>query len=222
MQTALAPLTLRPQPAEADFQFAHFGESFCVEFPCSGPAVAADGAGHFLFADEGFLAAHACLCLFGEFHESAEGGCRDGDGARVFACEELAGFFLAEDGVEDSAEGFRELVVEVVFRVDGDVVFEHEDGIFASLVVLGAAGSLDDDVSDAVAEGGSGAGVSLFHAVGELDVGLFVGVVGFGECFGDDEFGHVDFVLEEVGDGVFDVAGEGDDIVSMVVCGKIR
>ena len=140
----------------------------------------------------------------------------------MFACEELAGFFLAEDGVEDSAEGFRELVVEVVFRVDGDVVFEHEDGIFASLVVLGAAGSLDDDVSDAVAEGGSGAGVSFFHAVGELDVGLFVGVVGFGEGFCDDEFGHVDFVLEEVGDGVFDVAGEGVDVISLFLCGKIR
>lgn len=39
-------------------------------------------------------------------------------------------------------------------------------------------------------------------------MGLFGGVVGFGEGFCDDEFGHVDFVLEEVGDCVFDVAGE--------------
>ena len=36
---------------------------------------------------------------------------------------------------------------------------------------------------------------------------LFGGVVGFGEGFGDDEVGHVDFVLEEVSDGFFDVAG---------------
>ena len=220
MQTALAPLTLGPQPPEPDFQLADFGEGFGVQLARSRAAVAADGAGHFLFPDEGFLAAHARLRLFGELHQPAEGGCRDGDGARVFAREELAGFLLAEDGVEDPAEGFRELVVEVVFRVDGDVVLEHEDGIFAPLVVLGAAGTLDDDVSDAVAEGGSGAGVSLFHAVGELDVGLFVGVVGFGEGFGDDEFGHVDFVLEEVGDGVFDVAGKGDDIISMVERGR--
>lgn len=222
MQTALAPLTLGPQPPEPDFQLAHFREGLGVQFARAGPAVAADGAGHFLLADERFLAAHARLRLLGELHEPAEGGRGDGDGARVFAREELAGFLLAEDGVEDPAEGFRELVVQVVFRVDGDVVFEHEDGIFAPFVVLGAAGALDDDVSDAVAEGRGGAGVSLFHAVGELDVGLFVGVVGFGEGFGDDEFGHVDFVLEEVGDGVFDVAGRGDDIISMVVGGKIR
>ena len=221
MQTALAPLTLRPQSPEADFQLADSGEGFSVELARAGPAVAADGAGHFLFADEGFLAAHAGLRFFGELHESAEGGGRDGDGARVFACEELASFLLAEDGVEDSAQGLGELVVEVVFRVDGDVVFEHEDGVFASLVVLGAAGTLDDDVGDAVAERGGGAGVSFLHSVGELDVGLFAGVVGFGEGFCDDEFGHVDFVLEEVGDGVFDVAGKGNGFISMGLWGKI-
>lgn len=37
-------------------------------------------------------------------------------------------------------------------------------------------------------------------------MGLFRGVVGLGESFGDDKFGHIDFVLEEIGDGVFDVA----------------
>jgi hypothetical protein len=36
---------------------------------------------------------------------------------------------------------------------------------------------------------------------------LLGSVVGFGEGFGDDELGHVDFVLEELGDGVFDIAG---------------
>ena len=205
VQTALAPLTLRPQPAEADFQLADFGQRLGVQFARPGPAVGADGAAHFFLADEGFLAAHARLRLFGKLHESAEGGRRDGDGARVFAREELAGFF-AEDRFEDPAEWFGELVVEVIFGIDGDVVFEDEDGIFASLVVLGAAGTLDDYVGDTVAEGGSGAGVSLLHSVGKFDVGLFAGVVGFGEGFCDDEFGHVDFVLEEVGDGVFDIA----------------
>lgn len=53
--------------------------------------------------------------------------------------------------------------------------------------------------------------VALFHAFGEFDVGLFVGVAFlfvffvflifsvafFGEGFGDDKVGHVDFVLEE-------------------------
>ena len=35
---------------------------------------------------------------------------------------------------------------------------------------------------------------------------LFGSVVGFGEGFGDDERGHVDFVLEEEGDLSFDIA----------------
>ena len=100
------------------------------------------------------------------------------------------------------------MVVEVVLGVDGDVVLEHEDGVLAALVVLSATGALDDDVSHAVAECGCGAGVPLAHALGELDVRLLGGVVGFGESFGDDEFGHVDAVLEQVGDGVFDVAAE--------------
>ena len=72
----------------------------------------------------------------------------------MFAREELTGLLLAEDGVEDAAERFGELVVEVVFRVDGDVVFEDEDRVLGFLVVFGAAGALDDDVGDAVAEGG--------------------------------------------------------------------
>ena len=36
---------------------------------------------------------------------------------------------------------------------------------------------------------------------------LSCGVVGLGKSFGDDELGHVDFVLEEVRDCVFDVTG---------------
>ena len=48
----------------------------------------------------------------------------------MFSCEELGGFLLAEDGVEDSSQGFGELVVEVVFGVDGDVLLEDPEGVF--------------------------------------------------------------------------------------------
>lgn len=206
MQAALAALALGPQAAEADLELADLGQRLGVQLARAGPAVGAHGAGHLLLADQRLLAAHARLRLLGEFHQPSERGRRDGDGPRVLACQQLAGFLLAEDRVEDPAEWLRELVVEVVFCVDGDVVFQHEDGIFAPLVVLGATGTLDDDVGDTVAQCGSGAGVAFLHSVGKLDMGLFVGVVGFGESFCDDEFGHVDLVLEEVGDGVFDVA----------------
>ena len=119
----------------------------------------------------------------------------------------MAGFLVAEDWIENAAEGFGELVVEIIFGVDGEVVLEHVHGILGFLVVLGAAGAFDDDVGDAVAEGWGGAEVAFLHAGGEFDVGLVAVVFFLGEGFGDDEFGQVDFVLEEVGDGIFDVAG---------------
>ena len=69
-------------------------------------------------------------------------------------------------------------MVEIVLGVDGDVVLEDVDGVFASLVVFGVAGAFDDDVGDAVAEGWRGSFVAFFHAFGEGDVGL-VRRVGF-------------------------------------------
>lgn len=220
MHAPLAALTLGPQASEADLQLGHLGEGFRVQFARARAAVFTDGTCHFGGGDERFFAAHTGLGFFGKFHEPAEGGCGDGDGAGMLAREELAGLFFAEDGVEDAAEGFGELVVEVVFRVDGDVVLEDEDGVFGALVIFGAAGAFDDNIGDAVAEGWGGAGVALFHAFGEFDVGLFGGVVGFGEGFCDDKFGHVNFVLEEVGNSVFDVARPS--INRMVLKGKSR
>lgn len=208
VQATLAALALGPEAAEAHLELADAGQRLGVELAGAGPAVAADRARHFLLADEGLLAAHTRLRLLGELHEPPERRRCDGDGPRVLARQQLPGLALAQDRVEDTAQRLGELVVEVVLGVDGDVVLEHEDGIFAPLVILGAAGSLDDDVGDAIAERGSRARVSLLHSVGELDVGLFVSVVGFREGFCDDEFGHVDLVLEEVGDCVFDIAGK--------------
>ena len=71
VQTALAPLTLRPQPAETNLELADSGQGLGVQFPRAWSAVGADGAGHFFLADEGFLAAHARLRLLGELHEAA-------------------------------------------------------------------------------------------------------------------------------------------------------
>ena len=197
-------------------------QCFLIEFAHARLAVCADGAGGFFLADEGFLAAHAGRRLFGEFHQSAKSGRGDGDGARVFAREELACLFLAEDGFEDAAEGFGELVFEVVFCVDGHVVFEDEDGVFGAFVVGSAAGAFDDHVGNAVAKGRGGAGVSLFHAFGEFNMGLFAGVfsVVLGEGLCDDELGHVDFVLEEVGYGFFDITKHCQWKKARVVDGK--
>lgn len=130
MHTALTPLTLGPQPAESDFQLADLAQGLRVEFPDPGSAVLADRARHFLLGAQGFLAAHARLSLLREFHEPAGSGRRDGDGACVFARQELTRLFLPEDGIEDSSQRFGELVVEIIFRVDWDVVLEDVDWIF--------------------------------------------------------------------------------------------
>ena len=108
----------------------------------------------------------------------------------MFTCKELACFFLAEDGLKDAAEGFGELVFQVVSCVDGDVVFEDEDRVFGAFVVGCAASAFDDHVGDTVAKGRGRASVSFFHAFGEFDVGLLAGVFGvvLGEGLCDDEF----------------------------------
>lgn len=127
----------------------------------------------------------------------------------MIAREQLPGAFFAENRVENAAEGLGELVIEVIFRVDRDVVFEHIDGVFGALVVLRAAGALDDNIGDTVAQGRRGASVALLHAFSELHMRLLGTVVFLRKSFGDDEFGHVDFILKQVGDDVFDIPWEG-------------
>ena len=86
-------------------------------------------------------------------------------------------------------------------------MLEHEDRVFAALKVFGAGSALDNDISNAVAESRGGASVAFFHALGKGGMGLIADILGFGEGFCDDKFRHVNFVLEEVRDGVFDVSG---------------
>ena len=130
VHAALAALTLRPQPAEAHLQVRHLVQRLLVQLADPRPAVLAYRPGHFLFTDEGLLAAHTCLGALGELHQPAERGRGDGDGASVLAREKLAGFLLAEDGFEDTTQRLGELILQVVFCVDRDVVLQHEDGIF--------------------------------------------------------------------------------------------
>ena len=127
----------------------------------------------------------------------------------MLAGQQPRGFcVVAENGAEDAGQRLGELVVQVVSRVDGDVILQDVDGILAALEVLGAGGALGDDVCDAVAEHRGGAFVALLHALDELDVCLFGAVVLFGEGFGYDQGRHVDFVLQEKGDLSLDVATE--------------
>ena len=125
-----------------------------IHLPNPGSAVRADCSTALIFRDEGLFAAHACFRLFGEFHETANRGSCDGDGAGVCSCKQRVGFCFPEDRLKDTAERFGELVVEIVFCVNGHVVLEDEDGIFGSFEVLGACRAFDNHVGYSITERG--------------------------------------------------------------------
>ena len=187
MHTPLTALTLSPQPPKPYFQFTNLSQRLRIQLPSPRATIVAHGTCLLVRADERFLATHTRLRFFREFHQAAEGGCSNGDGAGVFACKELARFLLAEDGIEDAAEGLGELIVKVVFSVNRDVVFKDKNRVFGFLVVLAAAGTLDDYVGNAIAQGGCGAGIAFSHTFGEFDMRLLSCIVTFGEGFRDNE-----------------------------------
>lgn len=151
MQTPLTSLTLRPQPPKPNLQLTDLRQRLRVQFPNPRSAILAHGTRHLGLRAQGLLAAHARLGLLCEFHQTAGRGGSDGDGARVFACEELTGFLFAEDRFEDATQGFGELVVKIVFGVDGEVVLEDVDGVFGALVVLCTSRAFDYHVGDTIA-----------------------------------------------------------------------
>ena len=130
MHAALTALTLGPEASKAHLELADLAQRLGVELAEARAAVLADGAGGLGRARQRLLAAHAGLRLAGELHEAAHGRGGDGDAARVLAREQLPGLLLAQDRLEDAAERLRELVVEVVLGVDGQVVLEHVDWVF--------------------------------------------------------------------------------------------
>ena len=115
-----------------------------------------------------------------------------------------------DDALEEAPDRQRELVVEVVLRVDRDVVLEHVDRVLRLLVELRALRALHDDVGDAVPDDRRVQRVAPPDALDELDVRLLarVRVLRLGERLGDDQVRDVEPVHEQVGDGPLDV-GDG-------------
>lgn len=129
MQTALASLALGPQTSEPDLEIRHLVQGLRVELAEARTAVLTDCAVRLVLACERLLTSHAGLRLLRELHQATEGRGCDGDGTGVFARKQLACLLLTEDGFEDTAQRVCELVIEVVFCVDGDVVFENVERI---------------------------------------------------------------------------------------------
>ena len=77
---------------------------------------------------------------------------------------------LTHDGLEDAQQRLGEEVLEVVVRIDRDVVVHRVDGILGFLIGFRVFWSLDHDVSHAVSDYGRGDRIANGHLLGELDV----------------------------------------------------
>ena len=117
-------------------------------------------------------------------------------GAAEGTRHELLG--VAHHRLEQALQGQLQVVVQVVLEVDGQVVLQRKNGVLRLLVDLHALRALrvrapaelqtcqpeclgghaphrarlDDDVGDAVADGGRGGGIALAHLLGQLHVRL--------------------------------------------------
>ena len=206
VETALAALALGPEARELLLERRHGAHALLVELGLLALAVGADGAVRLALAQYG-LALEAGLALLGEGSQAAD--FRDGHrlGERVLTLEQHELGPFVQDGLEDAQERLGDLILQVVLRVDGQVVVEHVDGVLGLLVGGLALGARHDHVGHAVAELRRRARIALAHLVGELDVRLLAGVllVGLGELLGDDQVGDVDAVAEQVGDGLLGV-----------------
>ena len=54
---------------------------------------------------------------------------------KIALTEQLGLRPLPQDGFEDAQQGFGELVVEVVLRVDGNAVLQHVDGVLGVVYI---------------------------------------------------------------------------------------
>ena len=207
VHAALAALALGPQASESHLEFRHFAERFLIEFAEARSTFLAHCAPSLVLADERLLAPQACFRLLGEFHETTHGGSRDRNGPRMLPGQQRCRFFLAENRLEDTGQWLRQLVFQIVLGVDGEVVFQDVDGIFGLFIPFCACCTLYHHVGDPISKGRCRAGIACTHSFRKLGVCLLAGVVGLRQCLGDDQIRHIDFVLEQLGNRILDIAG---------------
>lgn len=191
VQRPLAPLALRPKPAEDGLLLAQLprsSEVYARQVPCTVRArrsIARDTA-----AQAGGLALH-------KHGQSTSGGRLDaylpakrkvpknqceilgrndkptqGKEFRpgVFPLEE--GFWVREDGAEEPGDRVGKVVGEVVVCINGEVVLQDVERVLCILVRLGLFRPLDHDVGHPVSQDWSGAGVPDPHLLCEGNVCL--------------------------------------------------
>mmetsp|Transcript_136285 Transcript_136285/g.423493 ORF Transcript_136285/g.423493 Transcript_136285/m.423493 type:complete len:331 (+) Transcript_136285:462-1454(+) len=116
---------------------------------------------------------------------------------------------VSHDGAEDAQQRLLQLVLDVVVRVDGEIVLQRVQGVLALLVCLHVLRAGDDDVGHPVAAAGCRGGVALAHPLGELHVrlpgGVVLGVRALAQGLGNHQEREVDPVLQELADDALGV-----------------
>ena len=108
------------------------------------------------------------------------------------------------------------MILQIILRVDGNIVIQNVDGILGAFVrgILLVPG--DNDIRHAVPQIGGAARVPFAHLVGQLHVRLIalVVLVQLGEFLGDDELADVHAVAQQVGDHLLGIP-DGAVLVAM-------
>lgn len=94
-----------------------------------------------MFGDGG-LAPHTLELLHGKHHDASCLRHRGRLGNASSMIPRQQGLWVINDGLKQPSQRVGQLVLKVVFRVDGDVVLEDVDWIFRTFICWGSLGSL--------------------------------------------------------------------------------
>mmetsp|Transcript_131002 Transcript_131002/g.379015 ORF Transcript_131002/g.379015 Transcript_131002/m.379015 type:complete len:302 (+) Transcript_131002:89-994(+) len=117
----------------------------------------------------------------------------------------------AEDRLEDAEQRLLELVVDVVLRIDRQLVLHGPDRVLSLLVRRSPGGTEDEDVRHPLADLRGERGVALAHLLGQLHVHLLPRVSVRAvpdQRLRDHEAPRVHAALPELGDRLLDI-GDG-------------
>jgi len=101
---------------------------------------------------------------------SARSGCGNLNGARMISAEDRV--HVLDDRTEQTLNGVRQLILEVVLRVERNVLLEHPQRVLRLLVRFGALLCLHDHIRNTIARARRSARITLPHLLCQHQVRL--------------------------------------------------
>uniref|UniRef100_A0A2M4C5Q0 Putative secreted protein n=1 Tax=Anopheles marajoara TaxID=58244 RepID=A0A2M4C5Q0_9DIPT len=199
VQRSLAPLAFRPQPTEAFLERALGGQFRLVQDRLVRCTVLTECTA-LLTHRQQCLTAETGITLLGKRCQGTNLRGDDGACTCVITAQQNRFRFITQNGLKDAEQWLRQLVLQIVVRIDRYTVFEHVDRIFGLLVGGSVLSRRYQHVRDAITELGRIARVSLAHLVGQLHVRLLSCVIALGQLLRDDELRNIDPIAQQIGD----------------------